>query len=77
LPLAFTLPPAAAQSVEAARSGHPVIVQAIDERSRITLEGNTRPEANSSNDRGAQIFQSAGRQSCQGNNFRRSSHWLH
>ena len=53
LPLLFAVQPARAQSMGGVRQARPVIAQAIDERARLTLEGNTRPEASATNDRGA------------------------
>jgi subtilase family serine protease len=53
LALAFNLNlTAAAQSSSADRHSLPLIVSPINETSRVTLEGNTRPEANPKNDRG-------------------------
>jgi subtilase family serine protease len=43
---------AAAQSATADRHSLPLIVSPINENARVTLEGNTRPEANAKNDRG-------------------------
>jgi subtilase family serine protease len=45
-------PPARAQSM-AGGAAAPLITQPIDERVLVTLAGNTRPEANTANDRGA------------------------
>ncbi|MGA2387946.1 MAG: protease pro-enzyme activation domain-containing protein [Candidatus Sulfotelmatobacter sp.] len=52
LALAFNINLASAS--QSASEGHslPLIVSPINENSRVTLEGNTRPEANAKNDRG-------------------------
>src|SRR5579862_646777 len=44
---------AAAQTTPRVRSARPLIVDRVDETRRLTLRGNTRPEANSANDAGA------------------------
>lgn len=41
-----------AAMADQAKHSRALITSAVDENSRITLEGNTRPEANAKNDRG-------------------------
>jgi subtilase family serine protease len=53
LAFAFSLNPAFGADVNGRSTpSRPLITSAIDEASRVTLEGNTRPEANAQNDRG-------------------------
>jgi uncharacterized membrane protein len=52
LALALAFQSAEAQSPGSAPQVRPLVVQDIDEATRVTLEGNTRPEANADNDQG-------------------------
>jgi len=53
LVVAFTAQFAFAQTSGTGPQKRPLITQTIDEGTRVTLEGNIRPEANAKNDRGA------------------------
>lgn len=50
---AFVAAPPLLAQVESGTHARPRITQSIDETNRVRLEGNTRPEANFANDRGA------------------------
>ena len=49
----FLFQSASAQTVDTSQRSLPLVTQSIDESHRITLHGNTRPEARAENDRGS------------------------